>query len=140
MMKRKIILNLAMSLDGFIATEDGKYDWIHGDGDNSLDTKEKFDFGKFLDTIDIMVMGRKSYDDCDIEPFQNKEIYIVTNEEKGDYDNVKFIHGDVVECIQKEQAKEGKHIYLFGGGLLIDQFVKTNVIDEYMITIIPTIW
>ncbi len=78
-MKRKIILNLAMSLDGYIATEDGKYDWIKGDGDSSLDTKNKFDFQAFLDTISAMVMGRKSYDDCDIEPFNDKEIFIATS-------------------------------------------------------------
>ncbi|WP_105619725.1 dihydrofolate reductase family protein [Vallitalea okinawensis] len=138
-MKRKIILNLAMSLDGYIATEEGKYDWIHGDGNNHLDTEEKFSFGKFLDRVDTMVMGKKSYDDCDIEPFKNKEIYIVTHKQKENFDNVKFISGNVVECIKNEQKEQGKDIYLFGGGLLIDQFIKANVIDEYMVAIIPTV-
>lgn len=138
-MKRKIILNLAMSLDGYIATEDGKYDWIKGDGNSRLDTESKFDFQVFLDTINTMVMGRKSYDDCDIEPFNDKEIFIATSKMEKDFDNVKFISGDVVTLIQEEQKKEGGAIYLFGGGELIDQFIKADVIDEYMIAIIPTI-
>lgn len=138
-MKRKIILNLAMSLDGYIATEDGKYDWIKGDGDSHLDTEEKFDFEVFLTRIDSMVMGRKSYDDCSIEPFKDKEIFIATSKAKKDFDNVRFISGNVVKIIQEEQKKDGKDIYLFGGGELIDHFIKDDVIDEYMIAIIPTI-
>lgn len=40
-MNRKIVLNLAISLDGYIASEDGGYDWIVGDGSDKLDTKDK---------------------------------------------------------------------------------------------------
>ncbi|MEF9992595.1 MAG: dihydrofolate reductase, partial [Peptostreptococcaceae bacterium] len=54
-MSRKIILNLAISIDGYIASEDGGFDWIVGDGDVILDTHNKWDFGKFLDDIDIVV-------------------------------------------------------------------------------------
>lgn len=39
-MKRKIIINLAISLDGFIADVDSGFDWIKGDGDSSHDTKK----------------------------------------------------------------------------------------------------
>ena len=41
-MGRKIVLNLAMSLDGYIAKENGEYDWIKGQGDNTLDTDDKW--------------------------------------------------------------------------------------------------
>ena len=57
-MKRKIILNLAMSIDGYIANEDGGFDWIVGDGDESLDTQNKWNYEKFLEGIDTVVMGR----------------------------------------------------------------------------------
>ncbi len=43
---RKIILNLAMSVDGYIADEKGGFDWILGQGDKSADSKEQFDFQK----------------------------------------------------------------------------------------------
>lgn len=42
-MVREIILNLAMSLDGFIADENGGYGWIKGDGRNAHDTALKWD-------------------------------------------------------------------------------------------------
>lgn len=44
-MKRKIILNLAISLDGYIASKDGGFDWILGYGDDTLNTKNKFNLG-----------------------------------------------------------------------------------------------
>ncbi|WDV44356.1 dihydrofolate reductase family protein [Clostridiaceae bacterium M8S5] len=138
-MKRKIILNLAMSLDGYIATDEGKYDWIEGDGDTTLNTEEEFDFKGFLETVDTMIMGRKSYDDCSIEPFKDKLIFIASSKMNKDFDNVRFIKGDIVKIIQEEQKKDGKNIYLFGGGELIDQFIKEDIIDEYVVAIIPTI-
>jgi dihydrofolate reductase len=61
MTKRKIILNLAISLDGYISREDGSFDWIVRDSDKSHDTKNQFNFEIFFDSIDIVVMGRKAY-------------------------------------------------------------------------------
>ena len=40
-MKGKIILNLAISLDGYIADENGGFDWIIGDGNTYLNTEGK---------------------------------------------------------------------------------------------------
>lgn len=57
-MKRKIILNLAMSIDGYIASKDGGFDWIVGDGDEKLDTEDKWDYDKFLNDVDTVVMGK----------------------------------------------------------------------------------
>jgi dihydrofolate reductase len=56
---RKIILNLAMSLDGYIVDEEGGYAWIIGDEDKHLDTDANFDFPAFIENIDTVVMGRK---------------------------------------------------------------------------------
>ena len=53
-MKAKIKMTLAMSLDGYIASEDGGYDWIVGDGDDTLNTKNKWDYNKFLSSIDAV--------------------------------------------------------------------------------------
>lgn len=137
-MNGKIILNLAISLDGYIADEDGGFDWIIGDGSNTLDTEEKWDFGKFLEEIDVVVMGRNCYDQGFHKDFAQKDVYVATSKEIEDYENYHFISGDIVSTIEKLK-EEGKNIFLFGGGIVIDHFIKKNVIDEYMIGIIPTI-
>ncbi|GFZ33058.1 riboflavin biosynthesis protein RibD [Clostridium zeae] len=138
-MKRKIILNLAISIDGFIASENGGYDWIVGDGDDSLNTKNKLNFNEFLEGIDIVVMGKKCYDQNMHEDFKNKKVYIATSQKNVDKDNVHFISGDICKILQEEQEKEGKDIYLFGGGILVDSFIKNDIIDEYIIGIIPIV-
>jgi dihydrofolate reductase len=138
-MKGKIILNLAMSLDGFIASEDGGYEWIVGDGDNTLDTTNKSDFNKFMDEIDVVVMGKKCYDQNMHNDYKNKKVYIATSQKVNDQGNLHFISGDISGKILAIKEKEGKNIYLFGGGGLVDNFLKSDIIDEYIIGIIPII-
>ncbi|MBE6072343.1 MAG: dihydrofolate reductase [Clostridium butyricum] len=138
-MKRKIILNLAMSIDGYIADEDGGFAWIVGDGDERLDTQNKWDYEKFLEGIDIVVMGKKCYDQGFLDDFKDKKVYVATTKELEDHDNINFINGDICKVIEEERKKEGKDIFLFGGGVLIDSFLKADIIDEYIIGIIPTI-
>lgn len=135
-MNGKIILNLAISLDGYIADEEGGFDWIVGDGSDILNTKNKIDFDKFLEGIDVVVMGRNCYN----QNFHNeyKDVYIATSDDMEDYENYHFIKGDICKQIS-DLKEEGKNIFLFGGGKMIDPFIKDDIIDEYIIGIIPTI-
>ena len=98
-MSRKIILNLAISIDGYISEEDGSYDWIVGDGNTSLNTEKRQDFNKFLDGIDIVVMGKRCYDQEFHKDFLNKKVYVATSEDLEDYENIRFINKDIVKVI-----------------------------------------
>jgi len=138
-MKRKIILNLAISLDGYIASEDGGYDWIVGDGDDTLNNENKFNFDKFLEGIDIVVMGKNCYDQDMHNAYKNKKVYVATSQKIENQGNLHFISGDIGKIIQEEKEKEGKDIYLFGGGGIVDSFIKADIVDEYIIAIIPII-
>ncbi|MGL4761090.1 MAG: dihydrofolate reductase family protein [Sarcina sp.] len=138
-MDRKIVLNLAMSLDGYIADENGGFDWLVGDGSSSVDTLEKWDFKAFTDSVDIVVMGRECYDQGMAKDYADKIVYVATSKNLEDHDNVRFIKGDIVSVILEEKKNEGKDIFLFGGGVVIDPFIKADVIDEYIIGYVPTI-
>lgn len=137
-MSGKIILNLAMSLDGYIADNDGGFNWIVGHGDKNLDTESQVDFAEFLKDIDVVVMGKKCYDQGFHKEYENKKVYVATSAEMKDEENLLFISGDIVSKLQEERA-QGKNIYLFGGGVVIDHFIKADAIDEYIVGIIPTI-
>jgi len=54
MTTRRVRLSVAMSLDGFIATPDGGYDWIPMD--------PEIDFAEMFSEFDTVLMGRKSYE------------------------------------------------------------------------------
>lgn len=134
----KIILNLAISIDGYIAEEDGGFDWIVGDGNVSLNTKSKWDYEQFLKDIDVVVMGSNCYKQGFHKDFKGKEVYIATSQNINNYENYHFIEKDICKEI-KDLKNNGKNIFLFGGGILIDYFIKEDSIDEYVIGVIPTI-
>lgn len=137
---RKIILNLAMSLDGFICDLDGGFDWIVGHGENN--GIKEYDFDNFLDGVDTLIMGARSYEDVilsGLSTFSNKEIIVASHHEFDEEKNVTIISGNIVNQVCELKEKEGKNIWLFGGAGLVDSFIKEDVIDEYVIAIIPTI-
>ncbi len=139
---RKIIFNLAMSIDGYIADNEGGFAWIKGDGDNHKNTKNTYDFVAFLNSVDTIIMGAKAYEDCPketLESFSNKKIIVATSRKLHGAENVEFINGEITSIINDLKQKEGKDIWLFGGGAVIDPFIKQNIIDEYILGIIPTI-
>ena len=144
MKKRKIILNLAVSLDWYICDENGGFKWIVGDWDTSLDSKEQIDFFEFIKTIDTIVMWREAYNDCPTETmdsiFKNKKKYIVTHSNiENSWDDVEIINWDIVKQILEVQKQDWKNIYIYGWAKMVDAFIKADVIDEYIIGIIPTI-
>lgn len=141
-MNRKIILNLAISLDGYIADEDGGFAWIDGHKDSTQNTEKQFDFPFFVNNCDTIVMGRKAYDDCGIESIEGNEtkhFIVATSQERANTANVEFVKGDIVKLVTELKKLKGKDIWLFGGAGLTDAFVKSDEVDEYIIGIIPII-
>lgn len=139
---RKVILNLAVSLDGCIADQNGGFDWICGQSDDRADTPRQFDFSRFLQECDVIVMGKKSFDDCGIEHIENyqeKQFLIASSQTYGVQGNVRFVCDDIVQTIAKLKSERGKNIWLFGGARLARDFIKSGLIDEYIIGIIPVI-
>ena len=138
-MKSKIILNLAISLDGFIADEHDGYDWIVPSGDKSLNSAAAWSHDAFLEQISAVVMGKRCYDLQMHAEYANKQVYVITSQALSDYGNIHFISGDICAALEalKQQAKGD--IYLFGGSTSIDPVLKAGMIDEYVIGIIPVI-
>ncbi|MGQ7462847.1 dihydrofolate reductase family protein [Streptococcus suis] len=140
-MARRLVLNIAMSLDGYIARTDGTYDWIEGHGTNKYDTTWQFDNPAFFKSCDTVIMGRKSLEDCPlemIEGYQEKQFIIASRAEQTDYENVRFVQDIVVE-IERLRVGEGGDIWLFGGARLVQTCLKAKLIDHFIIGIIPTI-
>lgn len=138
-MKRKVIVYIATSLDGYIATDNDSLDWlfrVEGEGDNG--------YSEFYDRIDTIVLGRRTYDwIMDVEkdnfPYKNKKCYVFSNSKYGSNEYVKFVNEDTVSFINTLKNTEGRNIWIVGGGNLISHFLKENLVDELIITIAPTI-
>ncbi len=133
---RKIILGLAVSLDGFIEGPNGEYDWCFTDQDYGLS-----DFFKRIDTI---FMGRKSYELSQRmegeNPWKGMTTYVFSNSLKEVIgENVKLITGDIDKQINDLRNQPGKDIWMFGGAELLTSFVNNDWIDEYWLSVHPII-
>lgn len=129
---RKVILNLALSLDGFIAGPQGEYDWCFTDADYGMTN--------FLNSIDTTVMGGKSYRLL-LQygpPYPEYTNYVFTRTEKGNlYPNVVFTADDIPDVVRELKEKDGKNIWLFGGAEIIHPLLEEDLVDELMLSIHP---
>ncbi len=139
----RVILNLAISLDGRIVDENNNYDWIKGDGNSQNNTEKQFDFQGFVDDCDTMIFGKIAYDEAPaetMEMFNDKRIIVLTRSlEKPNRENVEFFNGDLPSLVESIKDSNQKNIYVWGGSSVANILIKENMIDEYILGIIPTI-
>ncbi|MBD0369102.1 MAG: dihydrofolate reductase [Flavisolibacter sp.] len=134
---RKVILFIAMSLDGYIAKRNDDLSFL------SLVEKQGEDYGynDFIRTVDTVILGRKTYDKVlsmgyDF-PHKDKESYIITRTPRPAIGNTRFHTGDVNDLVANLKCKEGKNIFIDGGAQVINELLKNNLVDEMYISIIP---
>ncbi len=127
----KVILNLAQTLDGYICRMDGTVDYL----DDMAGDMEQFQ--RFVDTVDVIVMGRTTYDEYvgyGFDFYKNQKIVVWTTRPHDAYDNVVFFTGNLEELLAKHQNDT---VWCFGGTRVISQFLAADAIDEYHITTVP---
>jgi dihydrofolate reductase len=141
MIPRKLILYISMSLDGFIATNDDDLSWL------SIVQKGAEDYGyeAFNQTVDTYIVGRKTYDVVlkltggSFPAADRHKCYVITREERATKENIAFYNGDIETLIETLKAEEGKNIYCDGGGQIVKMLMEKNLIDEYIISVIPIV-
>lgn len=141
MSDRKLILYICMSLDGFIATNDDDLSWL------SSVEKEGEDYGyhQFTANVDTYIVGKATYDVVlkltgGQFPYDGKyESYVITRHEKESENGVVFYTGDLEALVQDIKSREGKNIYCDGGGQIVKLLMEKNLIDEYIVAIIPIV-
>lgn len=140
---RKVILNLAMSLDGRIVDENNQFNWIHGDGDPSQNTENSFDFSVFLKSCDTLILGKTAYDDLppgSLELFSGKRLVVLTHSlEKPEIENSEFFNGNLITFVKDLKQVEEKNIWVYGGASVSNILIKEDLIDDYIIGMIPVI-
>jgi dihydrofolate reductase len=132
---RKIILQLAVSLDGFIEGPNGEFDWCFTDDDYGMT--------QFFKRIDAIFIGRKTYEltltmGGSAPPgFPALKEYIFSRSlDQVEGDRV-LITGRLVEEVSKIKSEPGKDIWLFGGAALTTSFINLGLIDEMALAVHP---
>lgn len=134
---RKVILFIAASLDGYIATPDEDLSFLS----IVQEEGEDYGYGEFISGVDTVIMGRKTYDwimkEVKEYPHKDMDSYIITRTSRPDKKRIKFYAGNLKELIQKLKNENGRNIFIDGGAEIIDILLKDNLIDEFIISIIP---
>ena len=134
---RKVILGLAVSLDGFIEDPTGEFDWCFTDQDYGMT-----DFFKNVDTIFI---GRKSYEmaqsmgDAAMPGFPKLKEYVFSTTLKKVKKGAVLIKANIKKEVEKIKAKKGKDIWLFGGAGLTSSLLNLGLVDELWLSVHPII-
>src|SRR5258706_10961968 len=142
--KRKIIVYLAASADGYIARPDGDVEWL-----NRRTRSGDYGMKSFYSTFDTILMGRKTYD-WGLAYYKKHKLkgspldttftnYIFSRKPPARVaPGAQFVSEPVKTFAKRLRATPGKHIWMMGGGELIASFLDANEIDEFDIRVIPT--
>ena len=136
---RKVILYIAMSLDGYIAKPDGDLGFL------SMVEQEGEDYGytDFIKTVDTVIVGRKTYDkvlSMGYElPYGAKAVYVITRSLKPSIGQVEYYMGNLKDLIHNLKSGVGKHIFVDGGAEIVNELLNDNLIDEFYISVIPVL-
>ena len=152
---RKLILEEWVSLDGFVTDKNGQLDFF-----TSLTPEQNKDSDadqlKFLETIDTILLGRKTYDlfvdfwpaaTADKEVIADKlnETYkivfsnTITKAPWGQWPEVEIVTGEAIGAIKKFKQMPGKNMVVWGSISLAQSLMKENLIDEYHIQLCPVL-
>ncbi len=136
-MSRKVIVYIAMSLDGYIAKPNDDLSFL------SIVEQEGEDYGyaNFISTIDTVIIGRKTYDWVMTQvpefPHADKNTYVITRTAKPVIGRTTFYTGNLKDLVIRLQSEDGKNIFVDGGAEVIHELLKDKLIDELIISIIP---
>ena len=131
---------IATSLDGYIADKNDGLGWLPAPDENN-----DFGFNDFMNSIDAIVMGKNTFNM--VVSFGGewpycKPVYVVSNTlksiPKSLEQKVFLIKGTAKEILKKLHAKDFKNLYI-DGGMTIQKFLQEDLIDEIIITVVPTL-
>ncbi|MBD5148103.1 MAG: dihydrofolate reductase [Oscillibacter sp.] len=139
---RKVVLYIAMSLDGYIADGQGKVDWLRGQTGGSENPDA---YSAFVESVDTVVMGWNTYHQIATELSPEEWVYsaltsyVVTHRTLPSTDGVRFVGEDPCALVRRLRREPGRGIWICGGGTIIQPLIRAGLIDEYDISVIPTI-
>jgi len=137
MKKRKVVVFIACSIDGYIAGKNENLDFL------SLVEAPGEDYGynDFIQTVDTVILGRKTYDmvlGFGVPfPHAERKCYVISGTRTGSDQHVSFWNHSPAELINYLQQQAGTDIFVDGGAQVIHSLLQEGLIDRLTISFIP---
>ena len=144
----RVTIHMAASLDGFIARNDGRVDWLEtSDEFPGGDTLDPGFVEAFLRTIDCYVMGSRTYETAiGFEArgfgwaYGDKPTFVLTSRELPRIrDTVEFHSGDLAQFVNGRLRPRFRTIWFVGGGMVAAECVRLGLVDEIRYSILPVL-
>jgi dihydrofolate reductase len=138
-MAGRLILYAAASLDGYLADEGGGIAFLD---ETSL---EEMEYGEFYGSIGSIIMGRTTYRQVAEElspgswPYEGKPCFVYSSKETGKRGGIEYTALPPKELLERIRRECSGDVWLMGGGKTVKSFMQEGLIDEYRITLIPTL-
>jgi dihydrofolate reductase len=126
---------LAMSLDGLIARPDGRVDWL------DPFAQEEHGFQPFFDSIDVLVVGRNTYDfvlGLGVWPYAGKRCVVLTHRPGPSRHGEEFVSGTPGEVADR-LARTGAHRAYVDGGAVVSAFLAAGLLDDLTVSLVPLV-
>ena len=131
---RKIIVNIATSADGYIARPNDDIEWLT----SRPAPKGFYGMGRFMQSIDTKLLGRKTYDLSLRMGAKFDRHYVFSRQPPASAPTgVEFVNGAISSFAERLKHEKGKDIWMMGGGDIIASFLDEGAIDEFIISIVP---
>ena len=129
---RKVILNLAVTLDGYIEGPKGEYDWCLTDDDYGMSA--------FHERIDTILMGSTSFKMLIGfgAPYPQYNLVVASATlDTHNFPNVTVVRNDIAGYVRKMIHEPGKDIWLWGGAKLFHSLFEQKLVHELMLSVHP---
>lgn len=132
----QISVYIAMSIDGYIARKDNSLDWL----DRVGGFDEDYGFKKHFESIDTLVIGRKTYEIATTvaDPYPGKRVIVLSKTLHAVKEGMELYSGSLIELVSKLHASGARHIWVDGGNT-ISQFLALQMVDAMTLSIIPVV-
>ncbi len=131
----EVVLFIASSVDGYIARSDGGVDWLFHDQD--------YGYSEFMAEVGVVLMGRITYEQIltfGDYPYHGTQGFVLSRSRAGQRDTrVEFTDSPVDDLVTGLKAAQAKNLWLIGGGQVIKEFLRLDLIDRIVLSIHPVI-
>ena len=137
-----VTLHMVSSLDGIIAKKDNSVSWLNGSGDVYEKGVADDSAEEVVKAIDCFVLGSRTYEHA-LQlgwPYGDTPTFVITNRElPPTRKSVEFYSGDLKRLVYETLAPRYGKIWLVGGAMLCQSFLRLGLVDEISLMIIPVL-
>ncbi|NVO32196.1 dihydrofolate reductase family protein [Hymenobacter lapidiphilus] len=134
---RKVVLYIAISLDGYIASPDGSVEWLPT-------ADQDYGYAEFLASADATLLGRGTYEqilDSGSWPYAGLTNYVFSRQSPTQTPDasVQFVSGEALAFVRELRQQPGRTIWLIGGSTLASPLLTAGLVDELMLLVVPRV-